>query len=255
MFVLAESKCIEFPSFSTGRVATLQSGGISHYWRFRDDVLLIYHSHSSAQEWFSHFKQSAKPFDIKCESVSASIVEFLEVQVSVKDGKYDCVPRLRSSHLGCNYLNHTSNHPSHIHNTWPISFLKHRAELSSRPLGFRLDRAHFVAKLRDANAPEEIISKCMKVEIESTRLGQTAEPADGRVLRLVLPFLKVCETTNFGSKFRNKTLQLQYALDLAFGGPGKVSVDKAWRNDLPNLKPRVSSIWRCSGSGGGKIKL
>ena len=177
----------------------------------------------------------------------------------MKDGRYDCVPRVRQSHLGCNYLNHTSNHPAHIHKTWPISFLKHREELSSRPQGFKLDRQVFLSKLRAAGAPEELISRC--IEIEGTRVGffaklsRSGQAPETRVVRLVLPFLKVCEDMHFGARFRNKTLQLQSSLDIAFGGLNRVSVDKAWRNSLPNLKQRVSSIWRCSGSVGGKIKL
>jgi hypothetical protein len=114
--LLAEPFCIGSAS------RTFSSASVLHFYRFKDDVLLICQDDHHWKGWVNAYFKRARPYVIKAEAVSRQWVPFLDLGISLHNGdntSYITVAPYTKPTSSKIVLAADSGHTSSIHLSWP----------------------------------------------------------------------------------------------------------------------------------------
>lgn len=101
------------------------------YWRYRDDILIVYRDVEMFAKWIAEFKRRAGYFRIQCEKIATSTIEYLDLTLFRDGPRLLAKPAFKREKLS-RPLGATSGHPMAVHLSWPIGMIRGYGRLSSR---------------------------------------------------------------------------------------------------------------------------
>ena len=105
------------------------SYGISHYYRFKDDIFFVAEHRDSGMEFFQLLQRRGRHFKLKLEDVSAELVQMLNTSVYVKNNSIHVMPHFKATSL-MRPLEASSAHSKGVH-AWPLARLRALTFISS----------------------------------------------------------------------------------------------------------------------------
>ena len=233
---------------------------IDLYVRFKDDILCVFNNSDLMAKFVSKLKQG-HPFSIVCDEVSSKGAKFLDVEVMIRNGKYQTRPTDKASKLAVPLLASTSAHPNAIHKSWPVSHLRNRLSLCSSSL-FKLEyaRLYYERAKRSHLHPTALHGiLCIIGNLESKTFSMFgrmlhgrsgSRPHTAREIWLVCPFYPVFAKAGLArrvSNFLESNVAVQ-AISRAFGSY-QVSIRFGFRNTSRN----IAGIFRLASSRTGGV--
>jgi hypothetical protein len=165
---------------------------ISFYARFKDDVLIIFHDFRKLKEFIKILK-IGHPFSIKCDSISSTEVDFLEVRVC-KGTQFSVFPVSKPSTLSSPWLSRHSAHPPNVLHAWPLARLKTRLGLCSNRRLKQLEKSSFIKRAQSQMLSARSIQA---LDCQPQECGSSMKTYTGSTRWLVLPFYPVLLKTGF----------------------------------------------------------
>jgi hypothetical protein len=212
----------------------LSSYGILRYFRFKDDILIIAGpDREKCTEFFQALIQKSKPFEIACEQISSTSVEFLELTLSIECGKIICCNRTKQTALPVPFLAMDSDHHPRVLKSWPICFAKRKCSLCTKKSDSVSVLAEVVSKFRVQGFPSNIINKLQSIGDPSPKLVLQAE-AKPRKLWMVLPYKPAFCSYGFDAKFKEFCSQTWFTKALDWGG-SMAEISVSWSNGSKSL--------------------
>ena len=231
----------------------LKRWGVSHYFRFKDDLFLVADSEMQAWDFFAYLQKHSEHFTLKMEEVSSSQVTMLDVDVFVVEGHVHVKPHFKKTSL-MRPLESASAHALGVHH-WPLARLKALSQLSSRTCDARLAHEAFIRRFEAFFAPSDLVAKLRQVASwlqqnhSLNRNHTTIKNSEKKHKRfdavwLPLSFHPVWDTRALSKLMGtlNGDPALKHMLECAFQGgftPGALRV--SWRNAI---LPAVNRVMR-----------
>ena len=104
-------------------VAMMAAYGVRGYWRYKDDILILATRGPLAWSFVRRLKELCSFFCLKVEDFDYFRIDYLDVHVCGDRQFYGTTPILKPTSLS-RPLGEDSLHAPHIHQTWPIQFLR-----------------------------------------------------------------------------------------------------------------------------------
>ena len=114
-------------------LSDMRSHGIFHWFRFRDDILVIHVSKIKFEAFFSTMQEKAKFYTLDLEALCEYECQFLDFNICAVDGRFMIWPYRKPSAVGP-VLSYSSWHPPRVHHSWPVNQLSRMMTLSSSRL-------------------------------------------------------------------------------------------------------------------------
>lgn len=169
-----------------GKLDPSIQAGVKLFCRFRDDGILIAKSRTEAVAFGQQYRNSAAPFKIKCEQVSATELEWLEVVIrkDLANGVFYTIPRIKSTSFGCVMLESSSRHTFNTHISWPKAFLERRLKLCGRMADKLVFRNRALQRFESELCTNRVLKMLAEVPLE----GKVARSSQSNsVTWVVLP--------------------------------------------------------------------
>ena len=131
------------------------SYGVSHYFRFKDDIFFVAAERTRGMEFFLLLQQRARHFKLKLEEVSSEMVQMLDTAVYVENNSLQVMPQFKKTSL-MRPLETSSAHSKGVH-AWPLARLRALTQTSSGPEDARLAHETYIRRFAEFLAPPEIL--------------------------------------------------------------------------------------------------
>ena len=131
------------------------SYGISHYFRFKDDIFFVAAQRTSGMEFFQLLQQRARHFKLKLEEISCEMVQMLDTAVYVENNSLQVMPHFKKTSL-MRPLETSSAHSKGVH-AWPLARLRALTQISSGPEAARLAHETYIRRFAEFLTPPETL--------------------------------------------------------------------------------------------------
>jgi hypothetical protein len=216
----------------------LNSFGIFEYFRFRDDILILYDAEANRMPSFIKLlRLKAKYVDLEVVTVSSYKITMLDLQLHAvpKDGLFGVsfMPHFKPTSLQTP-LSCLSAHHTNVHVSWPFSCIRNLARLSSNYSIFARAKEQFVQRFVLACEPEFLIKALIDFNpwpiIHKMRCQQPILPVP--VKWIVVPYHPIWLDTRIQHQM-NDLVQSSLSLALlkrVFGAEFNFRIRVAWQN-------------------------
>ena len=144
--------------------------GILQYWRFRDDILVLFAAGHKVAPWYRQFRSRCSPiFKTQLMEISSEEVTFLAVKVFRIGNRLHSKPREREVGLP---LSHESGHPPGVLLSWPVGYAYSLRRLCTRDYDLKCCYREFDQRLLEAGYPPWLIMKF----VDKRQREQSARP-------------------------------------------------------------------------------
>lgn len=131
------------------------SYGISHYFRFKDDIFFVAAQRTRGMEFFQLLQRRGRHFRLKLEDVSSELVQMLDTAVYIENNSLQVMPHFKKTSL-MRPLETSSAHSKGVH-AWPLARLRALTEISTGPHGAKLAHDTYIRRFAEFLAPPEIL--------------------------------------------------------------------------------------------------
>lgn len=208
---------------------------VDGWWRFRDDIFILGRDMTKMRSFLNGFRERIMSvYKMEVEAASRSCVDFLAVEVRIKNGRLVTLPREKPSGAP---LSNTSAHPPGVAR-WPIHVLRARLALCNDSQDHTMVKAKFIRRFTDSFASGKLIDT-----LKATRLGSPALPKEVESGRwwLKIPWHPGLNASRLAFRLREfcASAVWQQAFRFGTGQNSPSSIGIAWRNGFPNMSERI----------------
>ena len=157
--------------FFTNSPAVRRRFHVAHYWRYRDDILIVMDEGTEFSDTFIKIvKEKSGYYKLKSEE-EGNTVSFLEFQVEIKGGKLIPHVSLKPTTMVVP-LHTTSSHPLAVHYGWPNATIKRIRALASGQKNFLNIVQELECRFRNASRYFPDRSSWTKIALRPSRVNQ-----------------------------------------------------------------------------------
>lgn len=218
---------------------TLWSHGISRYYRYRDDILILGTTTAGVRDFLEEMRSRASYFVIGVDEASRDGVKFLNVKVS-RDGRhFRCAPFTKCTAL-LRPLDVSSMHVPHVHLAWPKAQVASLGKLANSEAGVEEAKQAFISRMRHFAAPNVLLRVLQDTESRSDQCnrGRSARPTSMWIRLPYHPVWFCCLNRLIGKFSRDDTIKALFFWSFDEHMP---CLRIAWCNAVQPLTVRVST--------------
>ena len=156
-----------------------RASGISHYSRYRDNVLILAEDKQLLFLFLGILLEQAKLFKFTVEHMVNDNMHYLNFCIYRQHGKLRVRPAFKGSVLSNFPLSSDSAHPPAVHR-WPIGQIKSLCRLSSTMKYAMIANNIYIQRFKFHLAPNWLIEQMLSVKMASWRLGAITSQATRR---------------------------------------------------------------------------
>ena len=219
--------------------ATMQRLGILHFFRFRDDVFIVYEGdQDKLTTYLNGYGRRAQYFRTEVETTNAVTVRYLELEVSIRANRLHCRQMAKPTSLESPPLAASSGHHRSVHKSWPVGSVKRIGRLCHDKEDIAASVATMRARFINNHTPtlwdgrEALPAPRVPKQVVDTVLWMPIgfHPA---MTGLTSAVTKYCEANQE---------RLLHAWSISFRSqPGRIAIRPAWYNAAPSLSSKLRS--------------
>lgn len=241
---LADAALLVRERAALGRLAS--SLGVEHYWRFRDDLLLVVGCREKSLVWYREFQQCVGDiFESEIVDISCSEVDMLSLSVRAEGCRLLTSPRMKAL---APPLGLSSGHPRHVLHAWPSTVLQSMARVSSDTPRLVCAMNRFIERFEVSHFPQAFVLHLRRVASTvargRARIISSKQKATASSLWLVLPHHPLWASARLSGIVRRvqDSPEWKALAGQAWGRRIVPSIRVAWACSLPKHVHRVQRI-------------
>jgi len=225
---------VEKPIFNHG----LSMFGISGWWRYRDDTLILHDSSFNLDGLVDFMLKRCKIWKLECEATHCKTIHYLDVRLSLDEDKFRIAPEYKPTGLK-RILCSASAHVPNIHRAWRLMMLRN---MKFRCLNVDVNFHRDILLDRFAEAGMSGAILCWLQQFLNSHAPKRASRACANNTSstwCILPFHPVWHRA-LCKAIRKLNSSHKHLLAMAHSSWSRTEVNPSWTNVLPNVNALVS---------------
>ena len=130
---------------------------VTHYWRFRDDAIMLANCHLKAGRMLHPLQVHAEYFTVTLEATDREQMQYLGLMCRKQGNRIVTEPYIKPTNLGIP-LSTQSCHPVHVHSSWPKAVIQRLSSLSSTAAAAEAANSQIVQRFQRYHANPALVS-------------------------------------------------------------------------------------------------